>query len=243
MIDLYFWPTPNGYKVSILLEELGLDYAVHPVRIGKGEQHDPAYLAINPNGKIPTIVDHDGPGGPDDAPMAVFESGAILMYLAEKEGRFLPTDARGRSEVVQWLMFQMGGIGPLLGQAHHFRKYARDEHGDHGYAAERYTREAGRLYGVLDRRLAEVEYLAGDYSIADMAVYPWLRPYKWQGQDLADFEHVQRWYSAMRARPAVQRGLGVLKDRIDLGKGKKPEGEAWDILFGEKQASMGQKDG
>ena len=234
MIDLYFWPTPNGYKVAILLEELGLDYTVKPVRIGKGDQYDPAYLALNPNGKIPTLVDHDGPGG---APFAVFESGAILIYLAEKAGRFLPTDARGRSVALQWLMFQMGSIGPMLGQAHHFRRYARD---DHAYAIDRYTNEAGRLYHVLDRRLGEADWLAGDaYTIADMAVYPWLRPYKWQGQDLAAFDNVQRWYSAVRARPAVQRGLAVLKDRVDLGKGSRPEGESWDILFGDAQARMG----
>lgn len=229
MIDLYFWSTPNGYKVSILLEELELPYRVIPVHIGKGQQFAPEFLAISPNNKIPAIVDHDGPDG---QPMAMFESGAIMMYLAEKSGfRFLPQAARGRHAVVQWLMFQMGGVGPMLGQAHHFRKYAPEPI---AYAIERYTNEARRLYSVIDRRLADVEYLAGDYSIADMATYPWLRAHKWQGQDLADYPHLQRWYAAVRARPAVQRGVAVLAGKVDKS-GAPPSGERWDNLFGKNQ--------
>jgi GSH-dependent disulfide-bond oxidoreductase len=180
MLHLYFWTTPNGYKVTILLEELGLGYNVVPVHIGKGEQFNPEFLKISPNNKIPALVDHETPDG---KPIALFESGAIMMYLAEKSGwRFMPSDLRRRYDVVQWLMFQMGGIGPMLGQAHHFRRYAREQI---PYAIERYTSEATRLYRVLDTRLGQSEYLAGEYSIADMAVYPRLRPYKWQGQDIA----------------------------------------------------------
>lgn len=236
MIDLYFWSTPNGYKVSILLEELGLPYRVIPVHIGKGEQFRPEFLRISPNNKIPALVDPEGPGG---APIALFESGAIMMYLAEKQGwSFLPQDLRARYDVVQWLMFQMGGVGPLLGQAHHFRKYAPEKI---DYAIERYTKEARRLYTVIDRRLAEAEYLAGDqYSIADMATYPWLRAHKWQGQDLADFPHLQRWYAAVRARPAVQRGLAVLEEKVDRS-GAKPTGERWDNLFGAGQFVSSEK--
>lgn len=235
MIDLYFWSTPNGYKVSILLEELGLPYHVIPVHIGKGEQFDPGFLKISPNNKIPALVDTDGPGG---EPIALFESGAIMMYLAEKCGwAFLPQDMRARYDVVQWLMFQMGGVGPMLGQAHHFRKYAPEKI---GYAIDRYTSEARRLYTVIDRRLAGCEYLAGDYSIADMATYPWLRAHKWQGQDLADFPHLQRWYAAVRARPAVQRGLAVLEEKVDRS-GATPTGERWDNLFGARQFSTPEK--
>lgn len=230
MIQLYFWSTPNAYKVSILLEELELPYEVAPVHIGKGEQFQPAFLRISPNNKIPAIVDSDGPGG---APIALFESGAIMMYLAEKAGSaLLPGDTRRRYDVVQWLMFQMGGIGPMLGQAHHFRKYAPEPI---PYAIERYTREAARLYGVLDRRLAQSAYLGGDdYSLADIATYPWLRPYKWQGQDIAAWPNLQRWYGAVRARPAVQRGLAVLAEKVDRS-GARPEGERWNNLFGDGQ--------
>lgn len=230
MIDVHFWLTPNGYKVTILLEELGLPYRAVPVQIGKGQQFEPAFLAISPNGKIPAIVDHDGPNG---HPMALFESGAIMMYLCDKaaDRRFLPADIRRRYEVVQWLMFQMGGIGPMLGQAHHFRRYALEPI---EYAVERYTREATRLYGVLERRLGEAEYLATEYSIADMAVFPWIRPYRWQGQDLANYPAIRRWYDAMKARPAVQRGLAVLAEKLEKNR-KKPEGEAWNTLFGSGQ--------
>ncbi|MEM5431422.1 glutathione S-transferase N-terminal domain-containing protein [Cupriavidus oxalaticus] len=229
MIDLYFWSTPNGYKASILLEELGMPYNVIPVHIGKGQQFAPEFLAISPNNKIPAIVDHEGPDG---QPIAMFESGAIMMYLAEKSGhQFMPQDTRSRYEVLQWLMFQMGGVGPMLGQAHHFRKYAPEKI---DYAIDRYTGEARRLYTVIDRRLADSEYLAGDYSIADMATYPWLRAHKWQGQDLADFPHLQRWYSAVRARPAVQRGIAVLAEKVDK-TGASPSGDRWENLFGRNQ--------
>lgn len=229
MLDLYFWTTPNGYKVTILLEELGLAYNVIPVHIGKGEQFNPDFLRISPNNKIPALVDHRSPDG---KPLALFESGAIMMYLAEKAGwRFMPADLRSRYEVVQWLMFQMGGIGPMLGQAHHFRRYAKEQI---PYAVERYTSEAARLYRVLDKRLGEAEFLADDYSIADMAVYPWLRPHKWQGQDIAAWPNLQRWYNAVRGRPAVQRGLAVMQDRLEDNR-EKPSGEAWDVLFGQRQ--------
>jgi len=229
MLDLYFWTTPNGYKVSILLEELGLQYRVVPIHIGKGEQFAPEFLKISPNNKIPALVDHDAPDG---KPIALFESGAIMMYLAEKSGwRFMPADFRKRYDVVQWLMFQMGSVGPMLGQAHHFRRYAKEQI---PYAIERYTSEATRLYRVIDKRLGEAEYLAGEYSIADMAVYPWLRPYKWQGQDIAAWPNLQRWYSAVRERPAVQRGLAVLQERGEKNR-EKPAGDSWDVLFGKGQ--------
>jgi GST-like protein len=229
MIDLYFWTTPNGYKVTILLEELGWTYNVIPVHIGKGEQFKPEFLKISPNNKVPALVDHDGPG---HMPVAMFESGAIMMYLAEKSGwRFMPADMRRRYDVAQWLMFQMGSVGPMLGQAHHFRRYAPEPI---PYAVERYTNEAHRIYSVIDRRLSEAPYLAGEYSIADMATYPWLRPHKWQGQDLAEFPHLSRWYADVRARPAVQRGLAVMRDTLDRND-EKPSGEAWDTLFGAKQ--------
>jgi GST-like protein len=229
MLDLYFWTTPNGYKVTILLEELGLQYNVVPVHIGKGEQFNPDFLKISPNNKIPALVDHKSPDG---SPITLFESGAIMMYLAEISGRrFMPVDLRQRYQVIQWLMFQMGNLGPMLGQAHHFRRYAKEQI---AYAIERYTSEATRLYRVLDKRLGEAEFLAGDYSIADMAVYPWLRPHKWQGQDISAWPNLQRWYNAVRARPAVQRGLAVMSERLGTSL-KKPSSEAWNVLFGEKQ--------
>lgn len=209
MIELYYWPTPNGWKISIALEELALPYTVRSVNIGRGEQFDPAFLALSPNNRIPAITDHAPPdGGP---PLSIFESGAILLYLAEKTGRLMPADLRGRAEVHQWLMWQMGGLGPMLGQAHHFRQYAPEQI---PYAVERYTREAARLYGVLDRRLADREYIAGDYSIADIAAWPWILPYKRQGQDLEDFPHLNRWFRAVGARPAVQRGQAIGKDQV-----------------------------
>jgi GST-like protein len=207
MIDLYSWPTPNGIKVSIMLEECALPYAAHAVDIGAGDQFKPEFLAISPNNKIPAIVDSDGPGG---TPISLFESGAILIYLAGKTGRFLPADVRGKYLALQWLMFQMGGLGPMLGQAHHFRIYAPERV---EYAIKRYTSEALRLYGVMDKRLAEAEFFAGEYSIADMAIYPWTRSHANQGVDLADFPHVARWFEAVGARPAVQRGLTVLAER------------------------------
>jgi len=227
MIDLYTWPTPNGFKVSIMLEEIGLPYTVIPVDINAGDQFDPAYLALNPNNKMPTIVDHDGPDG---QPYTVFESGAILMYLAEKSGMFMPVNIAGRYTVVEWLMFQMGGLGPMLGQAHHFRSYAPEPI---PYAIDRYTNEAARLYGVLDRRLGEVDYLAGEYSIADIASFPWIRPYKRQGQVLDDYPNVKRWFEAIDARPAVKRGLDVLADR--KGPARDMDEKTRSVLFGEAQ--------
>lgn len=223
MIDLYTWTTPNGWKASIALEELGLPYAVHPVHIGRGEQFKPEFLAISPNNRIPALVDHAPAGG--GPPVSIFESGAILLYLAEKTGQLLPQDLRGRTEVVQWLMWQMGGFGPMLGQAHHFRRYAPERI---EYAVNRYTQEAARLYRVLNTRLADREFVAGAYSIADIAIYPWTRTHDWQGQDLADFPHVQRWVQTMRARPAVQRGLAV---GDEASKGQALDDEARRHLF------------
>ncbi|HUC69538.1 MAG TPA: glutathione S-transferase N-terminal domain-containing protein [Stellaceae bacterium] len=203
MIELYTWTTPNGRKVSIMLEEIGLPYNVHAVDIGKGEQFRPDYVAINPNSKIPAIIDSDGPGG---APLAVFESGAILIYLAEKTGKLLPREPVARLAALQWLMFQMGGVGPMFGQAHHFLRAAPEPV---PYGIERYTKETRRLYGVLDRRLGEAEYLAGAYSIADIATFPWVARHEWHKVELAEFPHVARWYAAIAARPAVARGMRV----------------------------------
>jgi len=207
-VDLYFWPTPNGWKVSIMLEELGLPYRVIPVDIGAGEQFEPAFLAISPYNKIPALVD---PQGPDGQPISLFESGAILWYLGEKTGRLLPAAARERYRVLQWLMFQMGNLGPMLGQAHHFRYYASEPI---PYAIERYTREAARLYGVLDRRLGEMSFVAGeDYTLADIASLPWISRHQRQGQRLEDYPNLQRWYDTLLARPPVQRGLALLAER------------------------------
>ena len=207
MIDVYSWATPNGHKVHIMLEECGLPYRVIPVNIGAGEQFAPSFLAISPNNKIPAIVDPYGPGG---QPISLFESGAILLYLAAKFGRFLPDDLRARYEVLQWLMFQMGGLGPMLGQAHHFRIYAPEKV---AYAIERYSNEARRLYGVLDRRLAKSRYIGcGEYSIADIAIFPWLRSWKNQGIDWVDYPHLKGWFDEIAARPAVLRGVEVLAD-------------------------------
>jgi GST-like protein len=203
MIELYTWGTPNGRKVSIMLEECALPYNVHRIDIGKGDQHSPAFLAICPNGKIPAIVDTEGPDG---RPMPLFESGAILVYLAGKAGKFLPASLRGKYEALQWLMFQMGGVGPMFGQVHHFVRQAKEEV---PYAIERYTKEKDRLYGVLDKRLGEIEYLAGEYSIADIATYPWVARHEWHRTNLADFPNVKRWFDAISARPAVQRGMAV----------------------------------
>lgn len=204
MIDLYYWTTPNGHKITMFLEETGLPYTLRPVNISAGEQFDPAFLAISPNNKIPAIVDHAPADG--GAPLAVFESGAILQYLAEKIGRFLPMDLRGRTEVMAWLFWQMGGLGPMLGQNHHFVQYAPEPL---PYAIDRYVKEAERLYGVLDDRLADREFIAGEYSIADMACYPWIVPYRRQRVDLAKFPNVQRWFEAIRARPATQRAYAI----------------------------------
>jgi len=225
-IDLYYWPTPNGWKISIMLEETGLPYRVVPVDITAGDQFKPEFLAISPNNKMPAIVD---PEGPDGEPISLFESGAILVYLADKSGQFLSKEPRGRYTVLEWLMFQMGHVGPMLGQAHHFRGYAPERI---EYAVERYTNEAARLYRVLDKRLGEVEHVAGDYSIADMAIFPWIVPHERQGQNLDDYPSLQRWYRALEARPAVQRGLAVLKDQ--RGSGQMDE-RARSILFGQDQ--------
>ncbi|MET3840655.1 glutathione S-transferase N-terminal domain-containing protein [Bradyrhizobium sp. OAE829] len=231
MLRLYFWPTPNGYKISILLEELGLPYAVEPVHIGKGQQFAPEFLQVSPNNKIPALID---PTGPNGKPYKLFESAAIMLYLAEKAGyRFLPQDMAARFDVVQWLMFQAASMAPMLGQAHHFRKYSPDKI---PYAIDRYTSEAARLYRVMETRLSDHAYLAGEYSIADMAAYPWLRAHSWQGQKLEDYPAIQRWYNAVRERPAVQRGLAVLDERLQKNKNP-PMGKAWDNLFGSNQFS------
>ena len=230
MIDVYYWPTPNGHKVTIFLEEVGLEYKVIPINIGKGDQFAPDFLKISPNNRMPAIVDHDGPGG---APIAIFESGAILLYLAEKTGRFMPGEIRARYKVLEWLMFQMASVGPMLGQAHHFRRYAPEKL---QYAIDRYTNEAHRIYGVVDKRVAEAPYLAGEYSIADMATYPWLRLYKMQGQDLADFPHLKRWFDAIEARPGVQRGIAVMADVLAAAmKQQSTDQETWSNMFGAKQ--------
>jgi len=207
MIDVYTWPTPNGHKVHIMLEETGLPYTMPAVDIGKGEQLKPEFLAISPNNKIPAIVDSHGPDG---KPMSLFESGAILVYLAAKTGMLLPNDLRDRWSTLQWLMFQMGGLGPMLGQAHHFNFYAPEKI---AYAMERYSKEANRLYGVLDRRLAESEYVGcGEYTIADISIMPWLRTAERQGVNMAEYPNVKRWFDKLNERPAVQRGLQVLAD-------------------------------
>ena len=226
MIEVYSWATPNGHKVHIKLEECGLPYRVHAVDIGAGDQFDPAFLAISPNNKIPAIVD---PQGPDGAPISLFESGAILMYLASKTGQFLPASTRGRYEMLEWLMFQMGGVGPMLGQAHHFRVYAPEKI---GYAIDRYTNEARRLYGVMDRRLAKSKYIAGPaYTIADIAIFPWLRSWKNQGIDWNDFPNLKGWFDEIAARPAVHRGVEVLAAQ------RKPllDDKAREALFGDLQ--------
>ncbi len=203
MIDLYTWSTPNGRKVSIMLEELGLEYRTHAINIGKGDQFRPHYVKINPNSKIPSIVD---PAGPDGKPVAMMESGAILIYLAGKTGKLLPESIRARYEALEWLMFQMGGVGPIFGQVHHFLRAAKEAV---PYSIERYVKETRRLYGVLNDRLKDHEYLAGEYSIADIATYPWTARYEWHKTRLEDYPHVKRWFDAISARPAVQRGMKV----------------------------------
>lgn len=225
-IDVFSWPTPNGHKVHIMLEECGLAYTLHPVNIGAGAQFAPAFLAISPNNKIPAITD---PAGPDGQPISLFESGAILLYLARKTGQFLPTSERGQFELLQWLMFQVGGVGPMLGQAHHFRLYATDKI---PYAIERYSNEARRLYGVIERRLAASRFIAGeDYSIADIAIFPWLRSWEKQGIELAEFPHLKTWFEGIAARPAVLRALDLMAGL------RKPERDAQEreVLFGSTQ--------
>lgn len=228
-IDLYYWPTPNGWKITIMLEECGLPYKTRYVDIAAGDQFDPEFLKIAPNNRMPAIVDHDGPGG---KPISIFESGAILQYLGNKTGKFYPADTRQRVEVDQWLFWQMCGLGPMAGQAHHFRHYARQEL---AYAIERYTNEVARLYGVMNRRLADREFLAGDYSIADMACYGWTRPYKRQGQEIADFPHLQRWFETLSARPAVAAGCAVGHEVRRKPEDIKDDDAAHELLFGKGQ--------
>lgn len=226
-IEVWTWPTPNGHKVHITLEELGLPYTVVPVNIGAGEQFRPDFLAITPNHRIPAIVDPDGPGG---KPLALFESGAILIYLAEKTGRLIPADPAGRYTCLQWLMFQMGGVGPMFGQYGHFHAYAPEQI---PYAKDRYAKEVGRLHRVLDKRLSEAPYLAGEeYSIADIATFPWIRNPARRNIDLADFPNVLRWHDAIAARPAVQRGCEVLAQNQRVGAISEKERE---VLFGNTQ--------
>ena len=204
MIELYTWGTPNGRKVSIMLEEAGLSYNTHAVNISKDEQFAPDFLKVSPNNKIPAIVDPDGPGG---KPISLFESGAILFYLAEKTGKLLPADPAGRYETMVWLMFQMAGVGPMFGQAHHFRRFAKEQV---PYAIDRYTNETHRIYGVMDKRLGEVPYLAGqEYSIADVATFPWVARWEWHGIDWANYPNLKRWFDNVGARPAVQKGMAV----------------------------------
>ena len=226
-IELYYWPTPNGWKISIMLEECGLPYTIKRINIGKGEQFAPEFLAIAPNNRIPAIIDPEGPGG---EPISVFESGAILQYLGRKTGKFYPTEERARVACEEWLFWQVGGLGPMAGQCHHFRIYAPEQV---PYAIARYTNEVNRLYGVMNRRLEGRDYLAGAYSIADMACIGWARAWERQGQTITDFPHVERWIDRMLARPAVARGLAVdaeARQNYDLSKDK----DAQAVLFGQK---------
>ena len=225
-IDLYFWPTPNGHKITIALEEMDLPYAVHPVNIGKGDQFDPDFLKIAPNNKMPAIVDPDGPGG---EPLALFESGAILQYLARKTGKFGGSSPREQAEIEQWLMWQMGGLGPMAGQAHRFLNYAPE---DVSYGKKRYTDEVHRLYSVLNKQLETREFVAGEFSIADMAIYPWARLWENQAQDISDFPHMAKYFERVAARPAVERGMAVGQDmpKTNLADDK----EAQKVLFGQR---------
>ncbi len=227
-IELYYWPTPNGWKITIMLEELGAPYEIKYVNISRGEQFEPGFLKIAPNNRMPAIIDPDGPGG---QPISVFESGAILQYLGRKFARFYPSDERARVAVEEWLFWQVGGLGPMAGQAHHFRGYAPEKI---PYAIDRYTNECNRLYGVMNKRLAENEFLAGDYSIADMACIGWIKPYVRQGQDLNDFPNLKRWFETMMARPAVEKGIRVGEEHrrriADIAEDK----EAQAVLFGQR---------
>lgn len=233
MIDLYYWTTPNGHKITIFLEETGLEYKIVPVNISKGDQFKPEFLDISPNNRMPAIVDHAPAGG--GAPVSVFESGAILLYLAEKTGRFIPPDLRGRVEVLQWLFWQMGGLGPMLGQNHHFALYAPQKI---PYAIERYVNETSRLYQVLDNRLADREYMAGAYSIADMASYPWIVPWKRQQQDIELFPNLKRWFEAIRARPAVVKAYEISKA---VNTQRVVDAEAMKLLFGQTAQTVARK--
>jgi len=230
MIDLHYWPTPNGWKVSIALEELGLPYKVVPVNIGRGDQFKPEFLAISPNNRMPAIMDHSPSDG--GKPLSIFESGAILLYLADKTGRLCPKDLRGRTEVHEWLMWQMGGLGPMSGQANHFRNYAPEKI---QYGIDRYTNETNRLYGVLDKRLAGREFICGDFSIADCASWPWLLSHDRIGQNLADFPNLKRWYDSLKERPSVRRGIDVGKELRTPGT---MDEQAKKVLFGQTAKSV-----
>lgn len=234
MIDLYYWTTPNGHKITLFLEEAGLPYRIHPVNIGKGEQFKPDFLRISPNNRIPAIVDNQPADGGE--PVTLFESGAILVYLAEKTGRFLPTDLRGRTETLQWLFWQMAGLGPMLGQNHHFTQYAPEKI---PYAIERYTKETSRLYGVLNKQLAGRDFVAGNYSIADMAMYPWIVPHEKQGQKLEDYPNLHRWFRTIAERPATFRAYEKAQ-AINTAPSVNGE-EARQILFGQSADSLGLK--
>ena len=227
MIDLYYWPTPNGHKITMFLEETGIPYTIHPVNIGKGDQFKPEFLAFSPNNRMPAIIDQ----APADrgAPISVFESGAVLIYLAEKTGQFMPPDLRKRFDVLQWLMWQMGGLGPMAGQNHHFVQYAPEKL---PYAMTRYINETNRLYGVLNKRLADREFVAGEYSIADMAAYPWIVPYERQQQKLEDFPHLKRWFETIYARPATARAYKLAK-QVNPDKAPVVDEESKKILFGQ----------
>lgn len=231
MIDLHYWTTPNGHKITLFLEETGLPYRLLPVNIGRGEQFRPEFLRIAPNNRIPAIVDHAPAGGGE--PLPLFESGAILLYLAEKTGQFLPADLRGRHEVLQWLFWQMGGLGPMAGQNHHFTQYAPEPI---PYAIDRYVKETARLYGVLNQQLADGrDFIAGDYSIADMACYPWIVPHERQRQDLADFPHLARWFARIQARPATARAYAL----VETIQATPPmDAEAKKVLFGQDASTV-----
>jgi GST-like protein len=230
MIDLYYWTTPNGHKLTLFFEETGLPYRIVPVNIGKGEQFAADFLKIAPNNRIPAIVDHAPADG--GAPISLFESGAILLYLADKTGRFIAPDLRGRNETLQWLFWQMGGLGPMAGQNHHFTQYAPQQI---PYAIERYTKETARLYAVLNKRLADREFIAGDYSIADMACYPWIVPHKKQGQNLDDFLHLKRWFAAIGERPATQRAYELAKE---INPAPVVTEDAKRVLFGQDASTV-----
>ncbi len=231
MIDLYYWTTPNGHKVSVFLEEAGLPYRINPINISKNEQFAPDFLKISPNNRIPAIVDHEPAGGGE--PLSLFESGAILLYLAEKTGRFIPSDLRGRADVLQWLFWQMGGLGPMAGQNHHFGTYAPEKI---PYAIERYQKETNRLYGVLNKRLADRAFMAGDeYTIADMASYPWIVPHERQGQKLEDFPHLKRWFEIIKARPATIRAYEIVQ-QVNPQAAVPMTDEAKKVMFGQTAA-------
>jgi GST-like protein len=232
MIDLYYWTTPNGHKITIFLEETGLSYKLIPINIGKGEQFKADFLTVSPNNRIPAMVDHQPQGG--GKPISVFESGAMLLYLADKTGQFLARELRARTEAIQWLFWQMGGLGPMSGQNNHFSHYAVDKI---PYAMDRYRNEVNRLYGVLNKRLADRPFLAGEYSVADMASYPWIVPYERQGQKIDDFPHLKRWFEAIRARPAVVRAYDIVKS-VNPGAGGIRTAEERAILFGQTAASV-----